>query len=414
MPVAEASPRGRTPAVMAAVACAALAGLAWGGPIMARMIADVDFPFHIATAESFAATGRITMPHFLLQVLLGSAVASGVAPAQQTALIFFQALYAVTAALVCWYLVVGRAGRAGGARGATGVGGAVVGVLLATLVLMSAPILPRGELELYLIGYFPPNVYHNPTMVLARPLLVLTLACAVAAMTRVGPVSVRELILLTVPVVLLGLAKPNYLGCLVPALGLAAIWKYVEAPERTSAVSWLRVGAVSGTAVCTLAGMWVLYRALELGQGAGVTFAPLAVIGHYAEVDSLSMLQSVAGSLAFPLGVTLLWPRAALADPGMRVAWGGTVVGLLISYLLAEAGDRLYDGNFLWTGQMAVFVLFVAAAAFLTQRVTAARPGAGTLARGLAAIAVLGLHVESGLRHAVVKVDPSRWLAFWT
>ena len=107
----------------------------------------------------------------------------------------------------------------------------------------------------------------------------------------------------------------------------------------------------------------------------------MAVIGHHVEVDALFIARSVAGSMAFPIGVTLLWPRAALADPGMRVAWGGTVVGLLISYLLAEAGDRLYDGNFLWTGQMAVFVLFVAAAAFLTQRVTAARPGAGTLGR---------------------------------
>src|SRR5687767_12987327 len=166
MPLSDGPPRGRTSTVIAAVAIAGFAGLAWGGPIMARMIADVDFPFHIETAESFAASGRITMPHFLLQVLLGSVVASGVAPAQQAALIFFQATYAVTAALVCWYLI-----------GAGKAGGAVVGVLLALAVLMSAPILPRGEPDLYLIGYFPANVYHNPTMVLARPLLVLALAC---------------------------------------------------------------------------------------------------------------------------------------------------------------------------------------------------------------------------------------------
>jgi hypothetical protein len=160
--------------------------------------------------------------------------------------------------------------------------------------------------------------------------------------------------------------------------------------------------------------MWVLYRALDLGQGAGVTFAPLAVIGHYAEVDALSITRRVAASLAFPIGVTLLWPRAVWGDPGMRIAWAGMIVGLLISYLLAEEGDRLYDGNFLWTGQMAVFVLFVAAAAFLTHRVTTRGLRAGTVARGLAVSAVLLLHVESGIRHAVVKVDPSRWLAFWT
>src|SRR5688572_19408591 len=140
MPLSDGPPRGRTSTVIAAVAIAGFAGLAWGGPIMARMIADVDFPFHIKTAQSFAASGRITMPHFLLQVLLGSVVASGVAPAQQAALIFFQATYAVTAALVCWYLI--GAGKAGKAGRASGVTGAVVSVLLALAVLMSAPILP--------------------------------------------------------------------------------------------------------------------------------------------------------------------------------------------------------------------------------------------------------------------------------
>ena len=412
MPLSDGPPRRRTSTVIAAVGIAGFAGLAWGGPIMARMIADVDFPFHIETAESFAASGRITMPHFLLQVLLGSVVASGVAPAHQAALIFFQAIYTVTAALVCWYLI--GAGGAGGAGRASGAGGAVVGVLLALAVLMSAPILPRGEPDLYLIGYFPANVYHNPTMVLARPLLVLALACAVAAVTRVGPVTVRELIMLTGPVVLLGLAKPNYLGCLVPALGLAAMWDYTTADDRPPTLSWARVGAVCGAAVCTVGAMWLLYRALDLGQGAGVTFAPLAVIGHYAEVDPLSITRRVAASLAFPIGVTLLWPRAAWGDPGMRIAWAGMIVGILISYLLAEEGDRLYDGNFLWTGQMAVFVLFVAAAAFVTHRVTTGVLRAGTMARALAVSGVLWLHVESGIRHALVKVDPSRWLAFWT
>ena len=376
---------------------------------MARMIADVDFPFHIETAESFASSGRITMPHFLLQVLLGSVVASRVASAQQVALFFFQAIYAVTAALVCWYLI-----GAGKASGAGKAGGAVVGVLLAIAVLMSAPILPRGEPDLYLIGYFPANVYHNPTMVLARPLLVLALACAVAAVTRVGPVAAREVILLAAPVVLLGLAKPNYLGCLVPALGLAAISEYAGATDRSRTLSWVRVGVVGGTAVCTLGAMWVLYRALDLGQGAGVTLAPLAVIGHYAEVDALSIARRLTASLAFPIGVTLLWPRAAWGDPGMRIAWAGMIVGILISYLLAEEGDRLYDGNFQWTGQMAAFVLFVAAAAFVTHHVTRTGLRAGTVARALAVSAVLALHVESGIRHAVVKVDPSRWLAFWT
>jgi hypothetical protein len=221
--------------------------------------------------------------------------------------------------------------------------------------------------------------------------------------------------MLTVPVALLGLAKPNYLFCLVPAVGLAAIWKYAEARrDAHEGISWLRVGAVCGAAVFTLAAMWILYQSLELGEGAGLTFAPLAVIGHYADVDASSIARSVAGSLAFPIVATVLWPRAAWRDPGMRIAWAGTAIGLFFSYFVAEAGDRLYDGNLLWTGQMAVLALFVAAAAFLFNRLTMTRPGGATLVRGLVTMAVLWLHVESGLRHVHVKVEPSRWLAFWT
>jgi hypothetical protein len=403
----------------AALALAGLGGLAWGGPIMVRMIADVDFPFHIATAESFAATGQITMPHFLLQVLLGGVVATGLAMPRQAALVFFCALYAATAAVTCWYI----------ARRSASAAGWIAGVLLAIAVLMSAPILPSGELELFLIGYFPPNVYHNPTMLVAKPFLVLSLASAVAALTRTGRATGRELFLLTAPVVLLGFAKPNYLGCLVPAVAAAAVWKLAAArragdlhgargPAAAGVVSWPRVVAVCAAGVLTVAATLALYGTLAVGEGAGVTLAPLAVIGHYSPVDFDTIVGSLLASLAFPLVVTALWPQLAWRDAAMRVAWLGTFAGLLISYFLAEAGDRMYDGNFLWTGQMAVFVLFVASAAFvganLAGRGRTSAPMALQLVRAVAIGAVLWLHVQSGIRHAEVKVEPSRWLAFWT
>jgi hypothetical protein len=129
-------------------------------------------------------------------------------------------------------------------------------------------------------------------------------------------------------------------------------------------------------------------------------------------VDAAAIARSLLASLAFPLAVAALWPRAAWRDPALRLAWGGTLVGLFISYFIAEAGDRLYDGNFLWTGQMAVFVLFVAAAAFVRGNL-AGRNGL-LYARAAAVAIVLLLHVQAGIRHALVKLEPSAWLTFWT
>ena len=379
---------------------AACLGLAWGAPIMAEMIGEIDFPFHIAAAESFAATGAITMPHFLLQVVLGGILSTGLFEAPRAALAFFAALYALTAAAICWYV----------SRGSGTARGWAAGAVLAVAVLAAAPLMPESELDLYLIGYFPPNAYHNPTTLVAKPLLVLTLAAAAHALARNGRPGIGELVLLALPVVLLGFAKPNYLGCLLPVLGVAFVWK----GTAHSTGSRVRIATMCAAAVLTLAATFSMYRAEEFGFRTALTFAPLAVIGHYSPVDAGAITRSLLGSFAFPLAVTALWPRAVWRAGDLGFAWAAAVVGVLISYLVAEAGARMFDGNFLWTGQMAAFVLFVAAARFVRARFDQSPPAVWDVARALGAAAVLALPVQAGYRHALVSVPRSAWLAFWT
>ena len=401
-PDVAARPAVRVRAVPAAigVGCTAVLGLVWGSPLMRVMVRDGDFPFHLQAAAEFAATGLVTVPHFLLQVLLGSILALGIFPsAPEAALVFFGSLYALTAAITCWYIGRGAAGRMAIAAS----------VVLAMGVLLSAPIFPAAESSVYLIGYFPANAYHNPTMLMAKPLLVLSFASTVAALTRFGSVSVREATLLMLPIVLLGLAKPNYLGCLLPVVGVAAVW----CASRREAVSWQRVATVGGAAIITLASTFLLYQSEDLRMKGSVILAPFEVIAKYAPVDPLSIAEYLFRSLAFPVIVTMLWPLAVLRDVPMRIAWGTTAIGLFISYFLAEGGERFDHGNFLWTGQMAVFVLFVAAAAFARSRLQWRSDSAVMFVRALALGVALVFHVEAGLRHAFLKLDPAQWLAFW-
>lgn len=389
-----------TAARAVAFGSAAMLGAVWGAPIMVRMIGDVDFPFHLETAEHFAATGTVTVPHFLLQVVLGVVLATRMfSSTAQARVAFFCALYAAAAAAIAWY--VARDSRSNGALAGS--------VLLAVVVLMAGPILPRGDFSLFLIGYFPPNVYHNPTMLMAKPLLVFAFASTVAALARTGRAGAGELVLLAAPVVLLGLAKPNYLGCIVPVVMAWAAWATV----RRQPVSWTRVVTVCAAAVATLASGYVLYKSDELGFDTSVIYAPLRVIALYAPVDGASIARSLAASLAFPLAVVAMWPRAAAGDVSMRAAWGGTIVALLFSYVLAEGGDRTDHGNFLWTGQMGVFVLFVASAAFVRQRLQLSSPSVLMFGRALVVGVLLLFHVESGLRHVALKIDVAQWLAFW-
>ena len=383
-----------------AAGLAGLVGAAWGAPIMAQMIGEGDFPFHLAAAEQFASNARITMPHFLLQVALGALLRTGWFPSvQQAGLALFTGLYAATAAFMCWY--IGRS-----ARSTTTLGAAVV---IAVALLLAGPLLPGGEPTLYLIGYFPPNAFHNPTMLMAKPLLILVLAAAVASITRTRRAGWFELALIAVPVVLLAAAKPNYLGCVVPVVVIIAVWNHATKRD----VSWARLASLCVPAVLALGASYLLYRSLEPGLEGGVIIAPLRVVALYAPVDPQSIVRYLGASLAFPLAIIALWPRAAWQTPDIRFAWGTTLVGLLISYLLAEGGPRLDHGNFLWTGQMAVFVLFVVSGMFVNRQIPHAMRGGRTAARVLLTAGILVLHVESGVRHVVTRVESVRWLAFW-
>ena len=389
-----------------ALIAAAVVGLAWNGPLALRMIEYGDYPFHLLTAKTFAETGEITLPHFLLEVLLGGWYATGLFSSIESAgLQFLYTLHAATAVVVCWFI----------ARGNGSVRALACSVALTGAVLMSAPILPSDiELDVFLIGYFPPNAYHNPTTLLTKPLLVLSLVAAVAAISRNAPLRISDALLATVPVALLAAAKPNYLGCLVPATMAVAAWRW----WRAQAISWTRISLWTAAAVTSVGGTWLLYRSGELGATGGIMLAPFTVVMLHVGPDAAAIAERLLSSLAFPLAALLLWPRAIWRDTPSLLAWTALPGALVIAYFLAERGERLAHGNFLWTGQMAVFVLFVTTAAFLRRQVVARleRPGEGSWwfwARVMVPATLLVLHVHSGIRHVLYVLSPADWAAWW-
>jgi hypothetical protein len=389
----------RLPLVYAAAAAGILI-LAWAGPIARRMINDGDFPFHLRSAEQFAAIGRITVPHFLLQVTLGSLYATGWFPTVDAAgLAFFYVVHVLTAIVVLWFI-------AGSSRHPASLAASVI---LAVGVLMSGPWLPRDvEPDMFLSGYFPANAYHNPTLLVAKPLLVLFFASALAALMRTGAPSGRELTASAAVSALVGVAKPNYLGCLVPLLSLIVgfrLWR-----ERT--VCWRRASFVIGAAALTVGASYAMYRSDRLGFESGIILAPFTVIGLHTSSAPASIAGKLLASIVFPLVVVAMWPGASWRSASMRLAWGAFAIGLFFSYFIAESGTRLGDGNFVWSGHMAVFVLFVVSAAFVRGELARERWWPG-LARGAIVAIAFGLHVESGIRHVLVKLEPVQWGRWW-
>jgi hypothetical protein len=161
-------------------------------------------------------------------------------------------------------------------------------------------------------------------------------------------------------VILAGLAKPHYVSCILAATLTCAVLRAANG----HAVPWKPLGlGVAFPAVLVV--IWAASGNVALAEGGSATFAPLAVLGNYVPVDASSITQRIASDIAFPLTVTAIWPVTVIRFPPMAVAWLAYLVGVGQALLLAETGSRMFDGNFIWSGQLATFGLVTAAAVFL-------------------------------------------------
>jgi hypothetical protein len=97
--------------------------------------------------------------------------------------------------------------------------------------------------------------------------------------------------------------------------------------------------------------------------------------------------------------------RDGVRDPKFVFAWVFTAVAMFITLFMAEAGSRLGEGNFAWTGQTAVFLIYVESLLLLISRPDLARWRA-------APWGAFALHVLCGVVWYAVVFSPdwSRWL----
>jgi len=333
-----------------------------------------DFPNHIKRAEALRV-GIVQVPHILFHALMAIGLLAG-GSSTVVAIGVTVGMQVAAALTALWYIRV------------TSGAAPWIGAMLAICLLAVGPIVPfdvAADQDLYPAGYFLPNSIHNPTVIAAKPFVPVLLAIGVSASGLSAqarfPIAVAAAFVL-----LAGIAKPHYVSCLVPAaLACAAVRTLRHRRVPWAMTAW---GLVAPAAVVIA---WTVVGTTELSGGGSTIVAPLAVLRHYAPMDSVSVLQRIMSDIAFPIGVVALWPTAR-RFPALVVAWSAYGVGLSQAFLLAESGPRLLDGNFIWSPQLATFGLMTASAAFLAQRHMEGRYGW----REAAAWLVLLLHVAYG------------------
>lgn len=350
----------------------------------ATSVPYTDHPAHNVFAAQMRQERRVTMPHPLYHfVLLGvqgiihpantppepnaRAVIAAAGKEMQgeplaelnsryaSASVVTLSIFLVLLGIVLWFPVRSALGYS---RERGEMPRLAMGIFLILGLMLVAPIaLLHGADEDFYFGYIGINVWHSPTVIAARPFALVEFFLVTAALAARTPEATSKRagsilfgIGLAAVVVLGALAKPSFLMCLLPAAMLVAAYRAFVAGQQ---VRWgLLLAAVVIPAMTTLAWQSRVYA--EITGGAHARFAPLLTMSsmskHLAVKFGLSVL--------FPVVCYVVWWPDACRRFRLNFAWLTFFIGISFTYLIAES-RRTAHGNFLWSGQLALFVLFV-------------------------------------------------------
>ena len=237
----------------------------------------------------------------------------------------------------------------------------ISGVLSGLLSIGLLVIGPMGLIILFDVdfgGYIYPNVYHNPTYLLLQPLAILQFFFAVDSLgeKKTGWLGVLVTALVSGAAVY---AKPNYIICLMPALALIMLIRLL----KKQPMDWTRilVGIVLPSAALLA---WQFYLTYANGSDSRIVWMPFEVM----KIQGKYLLPKFFLSIGLPLLVTIGYWKQAIRDRRMQLGWLTFAVGSFFTYFLAESGSRFSYGNFFWSSEIALLILFVATVLFLSEK----------------------------------------------
>jgi hypothetical protein len=355
-----------------------------------------DYPTHIGVARLWYRTGTLTYPHFLFHALV--ILVHVFVPDFNTAGTLAALATACGLAVVLYALIYATMNRPG--RSTTRLGLALAATFF-LLVIGPITLFTWRPHNLYL-GYISPTVYHNPMIAVVKPLAILHFWLFVRIIqdpqryrSSAWQAAFTGLSLLTL------LAQPNYMLCLVPALIVLMIFRVY----KKQSIDWpfFALTVILPAIVVLTLQYFHVYYVSSVVSNSRVIIAPFAVLAQ----ASNALLAKFFLSILFPLVVYVLFFKAARRNLGLNLAWLLFIVGAFQAYFLAETGDRFAQGNFLWSGQIALFILMVMTLLFLLRQRLARQP-----ARLLVSTFVFALHIISGLLFYAVAATIPGW-SWW-
>lgn len=368
------------------VICFATIGVAayliWDA-IIVRQVLDTDFATHLRRVRRLLA-GDYRLPgHFLFHVLTAAAVTLFDLSAKKAAVLLMTGSSVASAAVIFFLYLSPTADRRD----------ILLRITLTISALVASAIFVPFFNRIY-SGQSSPNIWHNPTGALLKPLALISAIYLERICFRQG--GLWPCLILIVTIVAGVLAKPAFALALLPVLvsiviatSLPPRWRffsedYFALDDRARKI--LFAFGVLSIVLVALQGFYIFsVRRPEIH----IVVAPFAVWSRKSPFIPLSILLAVA----FPVAVTLLDWRRRIRLEGLALAWAFLVVAFFIRSAFAETGDAMMHGNFGWPYQIALSVLFAFSVRSYYHQAVLADKGVGFwITSGL----LIG-HVASGL-----------------
>ena len=306
---------------------------------------ESDFGSHVRHAEEFLADGffqPVPRSHPLLQYLMiGISNFAGKAFGLYGSLLIIQvAVQGLIGTIV--YLWLGDAKRKGWEYWRVGIS---VSLTFLAPVMLLAPI--DG---LYYYGYIGLANYHNPTIHLLKPFALLSFILALKSFEKAkNPWWVMAASALLV--VLSSMIKPNFILAFVPALGILSLYRLIC---KQNIDLRLIIFGFALPSIAVLLWQWTItYQAGDYGNS--IALAPFALESSYSSF----LLPKFLLSSLFVLQGLWIFRKVLIQDVLLFLGWMTLVIGVLQNYLLIESGSEMLSGNFRWSGQIAMFLMFV-------------------------------------------------------
>lgn len=214
--------------------------------------------------------------------------------------------------------------------------------LLTFCIIIIGPLCFPPYNQLIYLGQGSPNIWHNITLWMVKPLALLALLSTLKA---IAENSAKYYFFGAVATLTSLFAKPNFVIVFLPALFTLLLYrKYFTKP----ALYFFAITAILSTLI-------LLYQFLNtFNNDSKVVVDFLAVWSSRSQNIPVSIFLA----LAFPIMFALSQSRKKMNN-ALLLSWYMTGFGIILFVLFAETGERFRHGNFGWSYMISMSLLYL-------------------------------------------------------